>query len=291
MLLRNVFTKTLRDLRWPTFWTGLSLFAIAGYFTLLYPTYSKTFDLESLLAKIPPAMRAMIGGQFIDVSSATGFLNIELFPLILPAVLAGYAIAQGSGLTAAEESRGTIDVLLSYPVPRWRLVVEKSAAIVISVALVASGLWLGAVAGAAGSNSPLEASNVAAGPRPRGPARARFRRHRARGRLVQRQPQCRDRHRRRRARGHVLRERPRADHREPRLDQEALALLLVSREQPHPQRPRDRRRRGPRGRGGRRSVWCRSSCSSGATSPPEGGARRAIRPGQPNRMSRRAFPA
>ena len=163
MLLRNVFTKTLRDLRWPTFWTGLSLFAIAGYFTLLYPTYSKTFDLESLLGKIPPAMRAMIGGQFIDVSSATGFLNIELFPLILPAVLAGYAIAQGSGLTAAEESRGTIDVLLSYPVPRWRLVVEKSVAIVISVALVASGLWLGAVAGAAGSNSPLEASKVAAG--------------------------------------------------------------------------------------------------------------------------------
>jgi ABC-2 type transport system permease protein len=163
MLLRNVFTKTLRDLRWPTFWAGLALFLIAGYFTLLYPTYTKTFDLESLLAKIPPAMKALIGGELIDVSSATGFLNVELFPLILPAVLAGYAIAQGSGLTAAEESRGTIDVLLSYPVPRWRLVVDKSAAIVISVALIATGLWLGAVAGAAGSDSALDAAKVAAG--------------------------------------------------------------------------------------------------------------------------------
>lgn len=163
MLLRNVFGKTLRDLRWPTFWVGFALFAIAGYFTLLYPTYSATFDLQSLLEKIPPAMKALIGGQFIDVSTATGFLNVELFPLILPAVLAGYAITQGSGMTAGEESRGTIDVLLSYPVARWRLIVEKAAAVSISIILVAAGLWLGAVAGAAASDSPLDASKVAAG--------------------------------------------------------------------------------------------------------------------------------
>jgi ABC-2 type transport system permease protein len=162
MLLRSVFRKTLRDLRWPTFWTSLALFAITGYFTLLFPTYSKVLNLQELLDKIPPAMKAVIGGQFIDVSSATGFLNIELFPLILPIVLGGYAIAQASGETAAEESRGTIDVLLSYPVARWRVVVEKTAAILISVAVAAACLWLGAVAGAAGSNSALEADKVAA---------------------------------------------------------------------------------------------------------------------------------
>jgi ABC-2 type transport system permease protein len=163
MLLRNVFTKTLRDLRWPTFWAAFALFAIAGYFTLLFPTYSKTFDLQSLLDKIPPAMKALIGAQFVDVSSATGFLNIELFPLILPAVLAGYAIAQGSGATAGEESRGTIDVLLSYPVPRWQMVVQKAGAITISVALIALAMGLGAVAGAIGSNSAIDAGKIAAG--------------------------------------------------------------------------------------------------------------------------------
>ncbi len=163
MLLRNVFGKTLRDLRWPTFWAAFALFAIAGYFTLLYPTYSKTFDLQSLLDKIPPAMKALIGGQFIDVSTVNGFLNIELFPLILPAVLAGYAIAQGSGMTAGEESSGTIDVLLSYPVARWRLVLEKAAAITMSVMLIALGLWVGAIAGAIGSGSAIDGGDVAAG--------------------------------------------------------------------------------------------------------------------------------
>lgn len=163
MLLRSVFGKTLRDLRWPTFWTALALFAIAGYFTLLYPTYSKTFDLQSLLDKIPPAMKAIIGGQFIDVSTVNGFLNIELFPLILPAVLAGYAVAQGSGMTAGEESRGTIDVLLSLPVARWRLVLDKAAAVTISLVVIAFGMWAGAVGGAIGSASAIDAGDVAAG--------------------------------------------------------------------------------------------------------------------------------
>lgn len=163
MLLRSVFGKTLRDLRWPTLWATLALFAIAGYFTLLYPTYKNSFNLQQMLNEMPPAMKAVIGGQFIDVSTVTGFLNIELFPLILPAVLAGYAIAQGSGMTAAEESRGTIDVLLSYPVARWRVVLEKTTAVVISVVVVAAGLWVGAVLGAIASASPIEGAHVAAG--------------------------------------------------------------------------------------------------------------------------------
>ena len=163
MLLRNVFTKTVRDLRWPTFWTGLALLVLAGYFTLLYPTYTKSFDLGQLIDQMPPAMKAIIGGQFIDVSTATGFLNIELFPLMLPAVLAGYAIALGSGLTAAEEGRGTIDVLLSYPVARWRFVLDKSVAVAISVAVAAAGLWVGAVGGAVSSSSALDGGRLAAG--------------------------------------------------------------------------------------------------------------------------------
>ena len=161
MLLRSVFTKTLRDLRWPTFWTALALFVGGGYFTLLYPTYATQFKLTELLERLPPAMKALIGAQVADVSTATGFLNIELFPMMLPAVLAGYAIAQGSGATAGEESRGTIDVLLSYPVPRWLVVAQKSAAVVISVAVVAAGLWVGAVLGAAASSSALDSGRVA----------------------------------------------------------------------------------------------------------------------------------
>jgi ABC-2 type transport system permease protein len=163
MLLRNIFTKQIRDLRWPTFWAALSLGIGGAYFTWLYPTYTKAFDLNKMLSQMPESMRALIGGADLDISTATGFLNVELFPLILPAVLAGFAVAMASGFTAGEESRGTIDVLLSYPVPRWRVVVDKSVALVLSLvaigAIMLGGIELGSVA----SNSPVELDKVAAG--------------------------------------------------------------------------------------------------------------------------------
>ena len=46
MLLRNVFTKTVRDLRWPTFWVALGMGGMTGYFAILFPTYKKIVDLE-----------------------------------------------------------------------------------------------------------------------------------------------------------------------------------------------------------------------------------------------------
>jgi len=52
MLLRNVFTKTIRDLRWPTFWVSLGCGAMTAYFATLFPTYSKLFDMNALLEKM-----------------------------------------------------------------------------------------------------------------------------------------------------------------------------------------------------------------------------------------------
>jgi ABC-2 type transport system permease protein len=163
MLLRNVFGKTIRDLRWPTFWVAISLAVGGGYFTALYPAYTQAFDLEEMMSKMPESIRALIGGEQMDLSTATGFLNVELFPLILPALLAGYAIALGSGFTAGEESRGTIDVLLSLAVARWRMVVEKVAALVISLAVCAVVMLAGIQVGAVVSNSPVDLDRVAAG--------------------------------------------------------------------------------------------------------------------------------
>ncbi len=162
MLLRNVFTKTIRDLRWPTFWTALALAIGGGYFTALYNTYTSMFKLDDLLSQLPPAARELMGGQ-LDLGSATGFLNIELFPLILPALLGAFAVALCSGFTAGEESRGTIDVLLSYPVPRWRMVVDKFAALVVGVAAVCAVMLAGILVGSSVGAAPVITGNVAAG--------------------------------------------------------------------------------------------------------------------------------
>jgi ABC-2 type transport system permease protein len=159
MLLRNIFAKTIRDLRWPTFWVGLGMGAMTGYFAVLFPTYSKLFDLNSMLEKMGPAAKLLGAGA--DASSLVGFLHIELFSMILPALMAAYAAGMASGFTAGEESRGTIDILLSYPVSRRRMVLQKAAAIVIGCVVAATAVWVMALAGAAASASPLPPDRLA----------------------------------------------------------------------------------------------------------------------------------
>jgi ABC-2 type transport system permease protein len=161
MLLRNVFTKTVRDLRWPTFWVSLGCGAMTAYFAILFPTYSKLFDLNAILEKMGPAMK-LLGASAGDASTLIGFLHIELFSMILPAAIAAFAAGVASGFTAGEESRGTIDVLLSYPVSRRRVVLEKWLAVALACVVTVVALWVFALAGAAISGSELPPDRLAA---------------------------------------------------------------------------------------------------------------------------------
>jgi ABC-2 type transport system permease protein len=163
MLLHSIFLKTIRDLRWPVFWAGLGLGVLGLYFMWLYPTFSNDLDLQALLDSFPPAMMALVGGSLIDLGSPAGFLNMELFPLMLPLILGGLAIALGSGATAAEESRGTLDVLLSEPVQRWRVVTEKALAMALGTAAVAAALFVGVQIGCAMAGVSVPAGNLAGG--------------------------------------------------------------------------------------------------------------------------------
>jgi ABC-2 type transport system permease protein len=161
MLLHNVFTKTVRDLRWPTFWVALGMGGMTAYFAILFPTYSKIIDLNDILEKMGPAAK-ILGASVGDASSLTGFLHIELFSMILPALMIAFAAGMASGFTAGEESRGTIDVLLSYPVSRRRVVLEKSLAVTLACAVAAAVVWVMALAGAAASSSTLPPDKLGA---------------------------------------------------------------------------------------------------------------------------------
>jgi ABC-2 type transport system permease protein len=160
MLLRNVFTKTIRDLRWPTFWVALGMGGMTAYFAILFPTYSKILDIQSLMAKMGPLAKLM--GASGDVNTLTGFLHIELFSMILPALMVALVAGMGSGFTAGEESRGTIDILLSYPISRRRLVLEKSLAVLVACVVTAAVTWVCGVAGAAISSTALAPDKLAA---------------------------------------------------------------------------------------------------------------------------------
>jgi beta-exotoxin I transport system permease protein len=148
MLLRSILSKTVRDhwralIGWSLGLALLSVFELA-----VYPSVrDRAADMERLIAAYPEALKAMFG--LSDFTSGAGFINAELFSLMVPLLLLALGIAFGAAATAGEEERKTIDLLLANPIPRRRVVVEKLVAIIAVLAVLAGIAWATLSVGAA----------------------------------------------------------------------------------------------------------------------------------------------
>lgn len=129
------------------FWM-LGLFLTAVMQMSVYPSVrDSAAQLSKYVESMPEAMKAMFGLESMDYTSPAGYLNTELFSVILPMVFASFAMRAGSRAIAGEEDRKTLDLLLSTPIPRKSVVVQKFAAMVTDVAILVIvlflSLWLG----------------------------------------------------------------------------------------------------------------------------------------------------
>jgi ABC-2 type transport system permease protein len=146
-MLRNVFLKTLRDQRRALLWWGVGLSALALYIILFYPSIGMSPEINRLLEEMPEALTKTIMGEFLDLTSPEGYLNSQLF-FMLPLLFLIFTIGFASNAIAGEEERGTMDLLLSNPLPRWRVVAEKFAAMAVATLVLAFAFWLGLAIGA-----------------------------------------------------------------------------------------------------------------------------------------------
>lgn len=141
--MRNVATKTLRDYnRAILFWSaGLVLSALM--MMSVYPSVKKSApQLADYVANMPDAFKAMFGLERMDYSSPAGYLNTELFSLLLPISFAVFAMGAGSRAIAGERDRGTLDLLLSTPISRGSVVLQKFIAMAADIAVLVVVLWL-----------------------------------------------------------------------------------------------------------------------------------------------------
>ncbi len=155
-MLRSVFGKVVHD-QWRMVlgWAAFAAIWPAMY-VALYPSIGAIGDMQRLLDQMPPAVREFFASSSLDLSSPEGFLNMELFTFVAPLLVLAYTVVVCGGATAGEEEVGTMDLLLANPLPRWRIVVEKSAAFVIGTIVIGIGMWVGAAAGAAAVGVDLD---------------------------------------------------------------------------------------------------------------------------------------
>ena len=140
-MLRNVFLKTLRDRRRALFWWVVGLVGLTLITVGFWPTFEESGEeLNRLVENLPPALRNLAGGD-LDLTSPAGYLSGRIFSFLAPILFLNFAIAFGARTLAGEEQKGTLELVLARPIPRWRVVAEKFAALTVATFLLGAALW------------------------------------------------------------------------------------------------------------------------------------------------------
>lgn len=128
MMPRSVAAKTLFEQRRAIVWWSLGTIAMVLILIAYYPSVRDDPGLNEYFQSLPEAAQALSGGVNIDFSSPDGWLNGQLFANVGPLIFIIFGILLGSGALGREEDRGTVELLLTLPVTRRRVVLEKALA-------------------------------------------------------------------------------------------------------------------------------------------------------------------
>jgi hypothetical protein len=115
----------------------LGVIGYAALVSSIFPSIKGSADFEKLVEHYPDALKSLFGlTQGGGITSGAGFIDAELFSLILPLFVLVLAIGSGARVFAGEEEAGRLELVLSYPVRRRDALLAKAAAVAGEVALV-----------------------------------------------------------------------------------------------------------------------------------------------------------
>jgi len=142
----ELFLETLRRSGRTALYWGLAL----AFLSFLSMSFLQDMDAlkqyEELFKTLPPALLAAFGMNMSESFTPEAFINLAVFArlaLLVPI----YGILAGLNISSGEEDEGIMDMVLSSPVARWRIIVERFAAFCLLIVLIAlltfAGLLLG----------------------------------------------------------------------------------------------------------------------------------------------------
>ncbi len=163
--------KLLRDARWPLLVVCLLLFVfsfiwvgiakkvtteIAPFFEVMAAVGGLPKELiEEVVFKGPGKIsQAVLGGSDIRFERPNDFLAVELLHPVVIILAALWAVGRAAGAVAGELERGTMELLMSQPVPRNRLILAHLIADAVVIPAIVVSLILGTQLGVA-ANVPF----------------------------------------------------------------------------------------------------------------------------------------
>jgi ABC-2 type transport system permease protein len=138
--MADVGLRALRDaLRGIVYWV-VGIVLLDALTVSIYPSVRDSPQFADLTEQYPEEIQAFLGGE-IDFTTGPGYLEAELFSLMVPLMLLVYTISAGSRAIAGEEQAGTLDLLLANPVRRGAVVAGKLGALVVQSGILALAIF------------------------------------------------------------------------------------------------------------------------------------------------------
>lgn len=146
-MFRTVLTKTLYGLRWQLFGWTLGVMAIVYITMVLFPSFSQN-GIEDIVNSVPDSLKGLVG-NIADFKTIPGYIGQQIFGPNLYIITLVMTIMIYLSVSASEESDGRLQSMLSLPLTRSRVYVEKWLAATLVVTIVACSvavaLWLALV--------------------------------------------------------------------------------------------------------------------------------------------------
>ncbi|MEZ4672472.1 MAG: ABC transporter permease subunit [Anaerolineae bacterium] len=155
----TVFMETLRrSWRGALYW-GLGF----GFYALMLMLVVQDANILKQYGEIakafPPALMQLFGGDVTALATPEGFLAYGFFGYLL-LIFAVYAIMSGLNITANDEDQGILDVVLSLPLARMRLMLEKFLAYTLLTVFIIACAYVGLIAGLQFSALEVDSSKL-----------------------------------------------------------------------------------------------------------------------------------
>jgi ABC-2 type transport system permease protein len=157
-------SKSLRDNRRTLIGWSVGISAFFSFYLAIYPDIAQEPEIygPAALNKFPGAMRDLMGG-LTDFTSGTGYLETLVYQLFGPMLFIVCAAVLGNRAVAQPEESGTLELTLTLPIERGRLVLERFAALVLGLLAVATVSFLAVWGLATANGMGVAADRILAG--------------------------------------------------------------------------------------------------------------------------------
>jgi ABC-2 type transport system permease protein len=133
----TVFWRTLRSRKKSLLGWALGLIALIAITVAAHPSIANQAGFSDIIDDYPEFVQEILGlGSGMSITEPAGYLNSQFYSNMLPLLFIIFLVSFGVRVTATDERDGTLDLVAAHPILRWRLALEKAAAILAAGTLM-----------------------------------------------------------------------------------------------------------------------------------------------------------